>query len=97
VWFSPDGRYHTDSITLTDKDRLYLFSDGIYEVVNAEEEIWGRHRLQEALEGVYQRSMGLGLKNLIHVSRSWQADGLFGDDVALIGLELTAEPEEKRS
>jgi len=97
VGFSPDGRYHTESLTLTDKDRLYLFSDGIYEVVNAEEEIWGRQRLQEALEGVYQRSMGLGLKTLIHVSRSWQADGLFGDDVALIGLELTAEPEEKRS
>jgi sigma-B regulation protein RsbU (phosphoserine phosphatase) len=86
--FSPDEIYQTDSITLADKDRLYLFSDGIYEVINAENEIWGRHRLQTALEGVRKRPMKLGLKSLIHSSRSWQVDGIFGDDVALIGLEL---------
>ena len=86
--FSADERYTTESITLADKDRLYLFSDGIYEVVNAEDEIWGRTRLQEELEHVYKRPMKLGLKSLIHSSRSWQVDGIFGDDVALIGLEL---------
>ena len=86
--FSPDEIYHTESITLVDKDRLYFFSDGIYEVLNADDEIWGRDRLQKALEAVYTRPMKLGLKSLIHASRSWQADGIFGDDVALIGLEL---------
>jgi sigma-B regulation protein RsbU (phosphoserine phosphatase) len=89
--FSPDVTYHTESITLMEKDRLYLFSDGIYEVVNAEDEIWGRQRLQEGLEAAYKRPMKLGLKSLIHDSRSWQVDGLFGDDVALIGLEITGE------
>ncbi len=92
--FSPDETYHTDSITLEDKDRLYLYSDGIYEVVNAEDEIWGKERLQSALEHVYTRPMKLGLKSLIHTSRSWQADGVFGDDVALIGLELHLESKE---
>ena len=86
--FSPDEIYHTESITLADKDRLYLYSDGIYEVVNGENEIWGRHRLQKALEDVHKRSLKLGFKSLIHSSRSWQVDGIFRDDVALIGLEL---------
>ncbi len=93
--FSPDEIYETNFITLKDKDRLYLFSDGIYEVVNAEDEIWGKARLQAALEGVYKRSMKLGLKSLIHSSRSWQADGIFGDDVALIGLEFTGEDSNR--
>ena len=93
--FSPDEIYHTESITLADKDRLYLFTDGIYEVVNGEDEIWGRHRLQKALESIYARSLKLGLKSLIDSSRSWQVDGIFGDDVALIGLELHAEFKEK--
>jgi len=91
VGFSPDETYETHSITLTKGDRLYLFSDGIYEVVNAEEEIWGTSRLQKALEDVYQRSIRLGLKHVIQSSRSWQADGIFGDDVALVGLELTGK------
>ena len=86
--FSPDEIYSTESIRLVEKDRLYLFSDGIYEVENAENEIWGRERLQTAMEGVYKRPMKLGLKSLIHDSRTWQVDGIFGDDVALVGLEF---------
>ena len=93
--FSPDEIYHTESITLADKDRLYLYSDGIYEVVNGEDEIWGRHRLQKALEDVYTHSLKLGFKSLIHSSRSWQVDGIFRDDVALIGLELNEESIEE--
>ncbi len=93
--FSPDEIYETDSIILKDKDRLYLYSDGIYEVMNAEDEIWGKDRLQKALEKAYSRSMKLGLKSLIHESRAWQADGIFGDDVALIGLEFTMDTSEK--
>jgi sigma-B regulation protein RsbU (phosphoserine phosphatase) len=93
--FSPDEIYHTESITLADKDRLYLFTDGIYEVVNGEDEIWGKHRLQKALESVYTRALKSGLKSLIHSSRSWQVDGIFGDDVALIGLELNEESKKE--
>lgn len=93
--FSPDEIYHTKSITLVDKDRLYLFSDGIYEVVNGEDEIWGRHRLQKSLEAAFKCSLKLGVKNVIHSSRSWQVDGTFGDDVALIGLELNEESKEE--
>jgi sigma-B regulation protein RsbU (phosphoserine phosphatase) len=93
--FSPDEIYRTESITLADKDRLYLFTDGIYEVVNGEDEIWGKHRLQKALESIYTRSLKSGLKSLIDFSRSWQVDGIFGDDVALIGLELHTEFKEK--
>lgn len=89
--FSLDEIYESDSITLMDKDRLYLFSDGIYEVVNTEDEIWGKERLQKALENVYRQPMKCGIKSLMQASCDWQVDGTFGDDVALIGLEFTGE------
>jgi sigma-B regulation protein RsbU (phosphoserine phosphatase) len=89
--FSPDAIYHTHTINLMEKDRLYVFSDGIFEVVNREDEVWGRERLKDTLEKISNRTMTVGLKNLIQKSRSWQADGIFGDDVALIGLELTGD------
>jgi len=95
--FSPNEIYATHSMNLANHDRLYLFSDGIYEVVNAQDEIWGRERLQKALEHVLTRPMKLGLKSLIHASRSWQADGIFGDDVAVIGLEWIAKEQEGRN
>jgi len=93
--FSPDEIYHTESITLADKDRLYLFSDGIYEVVNGEDEIWGKHRLQKTLEAVGKDSLKAGVQSVIRSSRSWQVDGIFGDDVALIGLELNQAFKEE--
>jgi len=93
--FSLDAIYHTESIALEDKDRLYVFSDGIYEVVDTEDEIWGTSRLQKALEDLYTRSMRLGLKHVLQSSRSWQVDGIFGDDVALVGLELTGGKSKK--
>lgn len=92
--FSPDEIYSTNSISLANHDRLYVFSDGIYEVVNGDNEILGRQRLQANLESASTRPMELGLKSLIHSSRSWQTGGIFGDDVALIGLELTEASQD---
>jgi serine phosphatase RsbU (regulator of sigma subunit) len=67
---------------------VYLFSDGIYEVMNTHGEIWGRKRLQEALEGVADRQMMWGLASIIEKSRAWNNQSVFEDDVALLGLEF---------
>ncbi len=88
VGFSFEQTYSTQSITMEDHDRLYVFSDGVYEVVNQENEIWGKLQLQEALESVHTLPMKLGLTKVIRMSRAWQANGIFGDDVALVGIEL---------
>ncbi len=88
VGFSPDAVYNTEEIELIESDRLYLFSDGIYEVENGEEELWGRARLQQNFENTYDLSMPDSLKAIIDSSRMWQSNERFGDDVALIGLEL---------
>ncbi len=91
IGFSLEGDYRTESVTVHAGDRLYLFSDGIYEVMNTHGEIWGRRRLQEALEGVANREMMQGLTAIIEKSRAWNTRGAFEDDVALLGLEFEGE------
>ncbi len=88
IGFSHDEVYGTDSITVNPGDRMYLFSDGIYEVMNPQEEIWGRKRLQEALEDVAGRPLQSGLSRIIEQSRTWNAQDGFEDDVALLGVEF---------
>ena len=88
IGFSPDEIYGTKTVPLSKGDRLYLFSDGIYEVENAEEELWGRKRLQKGLEAVAQQPIALGLESIIRESRTWQGRTVFGDDVALVALEF---------
>jgi len=88
IGFSIEGVYRTESVPVHAGERLYLFSDGIYEVMDAHEEIWGRKRLQEAIEGVANREMMWGLNSIIEKSRAWSVQGVFEDDVALLGLEF---------
>lgn len=88
IGFSPNEEYATDFISVNPGDRLYLFSDGIYEVMNLQEEIWGRTRLQKALEEVMGQPMRSGLSRIIDQSRAWNAHGGFEDDIALLGVEF---------
>ncbi len=88
IGFSRDEVYGTESITVNAGDRMYLFSDGIYEVMNAQEEIWGRKRLQEALEEIADQPLQSGLSRIIEESRTWNAQAGFEDDVALLGVEF---------
>jgi len=88
IGFSDDEVYQTDSVTVDIGDRLYLFSDGIYEGMNTHGEIWGRKRLKEALEGIANQRMMWGLTSIIEESRAWNNQAGFDDDVALLGLEF---------
>ena len=88
IGFSPEEVYVTESVSVHAGDRLYLFSDGIYEVMNTHGKILGRKRLQEALEGVANRELMWGLNSVIEKSRSWNNPEGFEDDVAFLGLEF---------
>ncbi|MGD9849783.1 MAG: PP2C family protein-serine/threonine phosphatase [Nitrospirales bacterium] len=88
IGFSPDETFDTQEVVIRPGDRLYLFSDGIYEVLNGHNEIWGQDRLQQALDGLSSSSMADGLERIVGQSQAWQEKMTFGDDVALVGLEF---------
>jgi sigma-B regulation protein RsbU (phosphoserine phosphatase) len=91
IGFSSEQVYATHTVTVHPGNRLYLFSDGVYEVMNAHGEIWGRKRLLHAIEHVAHQPMMLGLTKIIDESRSWNNGQDFDDDVALLGLEFREE------
>lgn len=88
IGFSPEAVYRTESVVVHEGDRVYLFSDGIYEVMNGDGDIWGRKRLQQALESEGHRQMLCGLICILEKSRAWNHQDFFDDDVALVGLEF---------
>lgn len=88
IGFSGEEVYETHSLTVNPGERMYLFSDGIYEAMNPEGEIWGRKRLQQELEAIAHDPMQAGLSHIIAKSLSWMTQGGFEDDVALLGVEF---------
>jgi len=65
-----------------------MYTDGIYEVTNREDEEFGEIRLMESTS----RHSDLPLSNLLNAllddAREFAADGIFDDDICLVGFHL---------
>ncbi len=88
IGFDPGQSYVSQQCTLSAGDRLYMFSDGIYEVMSRDEQLWGTEGLSTACESVHGKPLSKALNWIIQQSQAWQKDELFGDDVALVGVEI---------
>lgn len=89
--FDTETTFETTCIPLRLNDRLYLLSDGIYEAPSPTGELWGRTRLQNALEA--RRHLGLDecIVETMTAARHWLDGEIFPDDVALVGLEVLTD------
>ena len=74
-------------IELKPGDRLYLYSDGILEAMNSEDELFGPDRLVEALEGRRTLTLEGSIEELLECGRQWSGDAGFVDDLSILALE----------
>jgi len=93
--FDPDNVYGTAELAVEPGDRLYLLSDGLYEVPNQAGELWGRARLEETVRHMRDRSLSDVIPGLLAEARRWLGHDLFPDDVAVMGISLAASPAGK--
>ena len=93
--FDPSSTFINDHISVKPGDRLFLLSDGIYEVFSFSGEIWGRERFQEVIDAGRQKSLFSTISACFSGARSWQQARQFSDDAAVVGLELTGGQEER--
>jgi len=81
--------YQTSDITLAPKDLIMLFTDGIYEVEGANNEIYSQALLMEAVQRKLQLTAAhlfdAVLEEVRHFSNSKPG---FMDDVCLVGMEF---------
>ncbi|HVG02696.1 MAG TPA: SpoIIE family protein phosphatase [Nitrospira sp.] len=86
--FDTEATFDTTCTQLHVGDRLYLLSDGIYEAPSSTGELWGRTRLQTALQDHHHVTLEQSVERTITEARQWLGSDVFPDDVALLGLEL---------
>jgi sigma-B regulation protein RsbU (phosphoserine phosphatase) len=79
--------YEEGRFELKKGDRVYLYTDGLIEAVDADETPFGEERLRNLLVEAYSEPIEAGVSALIdHVTR-WQAGGMRSDDISIIGIE----------
>lgn len=88
--FDPGQLYRTVEIGFLPGDRLYVMSDGLYEVPNSTGELWGKERLGFALKEAAGRPLQDALSHAVAAAARWSGQNCFPDDVAVMGIELKA-------
>jgi len=91
--FDPIARFDSDRVSLKPADRLFLLSDGIYEVPSPGGELWGRRHFQDVIDAGRNTSLAATISSCFSEARRWQQARQFPDDAAVVGLELIGRAE----
>jgi serine phosphatase RsbU (regulator of sigma subunit) len=85
---APDISYTTYEITLSANDAVIMFTDGIYEVTNQNNEEFGETRLMESASRHCDLPLPHLFNALLNDACHFAADGSFEDDICLVGFRL---------
>jgi len=88
IGFLPDEEYETDTVMPGPGDRLYLFSDGLPELQNEAEELFGMERLLSAVESSRSRGLEESVREIVADARRWSGSRALEDDLTLLGVEI---------
>jgi PAS domain S-box-containing protein len=80
------AQYEDESLLLEPGDRLYFYTDGVIEALNAHEEDFGQVRLLSEIARLRHRDLREGLDLIADAVRDW-CGGDLRDDVTLLGVE----------
>jgi sigma-B regulation protein RsbU (phosphoserine phosphatase) len=81
-----DAAYTNASLTLAPGDRLYFYTDGVIEALDAGEVEFGLPRLLDTILGARGLPLRSGLEDIAARVKAW-CGGRLGDDVSLLAVE----------
>jgi phosphoserine phosphatase RsbU/P len=79
--------FEDKTVDLQPGDRLFLFSDGVYEIHQPNGEIWGIHSLIELLK-IYQQNSKEHLSDLFQKIQSVSAHQPLEDDFSIVEMQI---------
>lgn len=81
-----EAKYDDETLTLEPGDRLYCYTDGAVEAMNAAEEEFGLDRLLAEIERWRGLPLRAGLDRIAAAARAWSG-GSLKDDISLLAIE----------
>ncbi len=86
-----DARFEDETVTLRKGDRLYFYTDGVTEALDATGQEFGYARLVEEIGRYGDVPLREGLDLIADRVRDW-SEGQLRDDVSLLAVERIADP-----
>ena len=85
-----DAAYEAFSCPIAPHDKILLFTDGLYEVEDAEDQVYDYSRLLRASETLRELPMKELCRDLVYEVQHYAANQEFNDDVCLVAVEVPA-------
>lgn len=86
-----DQRYQNLSVTLAPGDRLLVYTDGVTEAENAEDEMFGDDRLKEKSEPLTEKTPRELVETLLQEVETFSKDVPQSDDITLLAIWYRGE------
>jgi serine phosphatase RsbU (regulator of sigma subunit) len=80
--------YRSNEMYIEEGDRIYLFTDGIFEQFDNQREIFGENRVYEHFEDSDKLSLGESITSLIQKLNHFTKYNTHQDDITIVGLEI---------
>ena len=86
--------YETSELKLAANDLLMLFTDGLYEVHSATDEIYSQERVAASVTQQLHLPAAQLFDAILKEIRDFSANHAFDDDLCLVGMEYTGIPHD---
>jgi sigma-B regulation protein RsbU (phosphoserine phosphatase) len=83
-----DGLYEEHSLSLGKGDRLYLYTDGLPDAMNPNDQQFTEARCGQVLVAARDRPLAEGLQQLVSTVEQWCAPRPPHDDLSIAAIEL---------
>ena len=84
----PEAPYGADKISLSSIDQLVLFTDGIYEIEDADGEEFGVERMLKVLSSKAKKSGSEALDRLLEAGAKHAEANNLGDDICILAIDI---------
>lgn len=93
VGIVPEPSYKDRRVQLTPGDRLVLYTDGLTETPNREDEEFGPKRLMQLLADTGQEALEASLEKVVAAVKDWRGDSSLPDDLSILAMEVASSEE----
>ena len=88
IGMTTDCDYEQDSLTLEPGDRLLLYSNGLTDMPNESDELFGVSRVLKSLERLGRLSLNESVRGLLSDLGKWRGQIAATDDVSVLAVEV---------
>ncbi|MGQ9871137.1 PP2C family protein-serine/threonine phosphatase [Leptodesmis sp.] len=89
IGMMPDTKFVNQRCDISVGSTLYVFSDGVYEIIKPDGDIWGLEGLMDLVCSQQEKISGQGLNYILNYIKTLSPNEAFEDDVSLLRIDFS--------